>query len=299
MLNARGTYESDLTVVRLGPERFYVITATQQARHDADWMLRQVPAEADFCLRDVTEEIGVVSVMGPRSRDVLARVTAADLSNAAFPFGHCQEISLAGVAEKVLALRVTYVGELGWELHGPAAAMPGVWKALMAAGAPEGIRPAGTYSINAMRLEKAYRAWGHEISVDENPFEAGLGFAVDWTKEFLGKTRLLELKGQPLRKRLVSLVMDTDDAAVTLWGNEPVFRDGVIAGYTSSAAFSPTLGKPVAMAYVKRPPGEISLGVSKAWIESGAYTILQDGKHWPARALLQSPVDPERSKVLA
>ncbi len=299
LLNARGTYESDLTVVRLGPERFYLLTATQQARHDADWILRQVPAEADFHLREVTEDIGVVSIMGPRSRDVLRRVTATDLSNEAFPFGHSREIDLTGVARMVRALRVTYVGELGWELHGPAAVMPDVWRVLMAAGTDAGIRPAGTYAINAMRLEKAYRAWGHELSVDETPFEAGLTFAIDWSKDFLGKSRLVELKDQPLRKRLVSLVLECDDPTVTLWGNEPVFRDGVLAGYTSSAAFSPTLGAPLAMAYVKRPPAERTLGVDKAWIHSGAYTILQDGRHWPARVSLSAPFDPHRAKILA
>ncbi|RYD29884.1 MAG: FAD-dependent oxidoreductase, partial [Verrucomicrobiaceae bacterium] len=299
LLNDRGTYESDLTVVRTGPERFYLITATQQVRHDADWILRQVPAEADFHLRDITEEIGVVSLMGPQSRAVLSRVTGSDLSNEAFPFGLSQEVEIAGVPAKIRALRVTYVGELGWELHGPAAAMPAVWRTLMAAGSPEGIRPAGTYAINAMRLEKAYRAWGHELSVDENPFEAGLTFAIDWTKDFLGKKRLLELRGRPLRKRVASLVMDSSDSAVTLWGNEPVFRDGVLAGYTSSGAFSPTLGRPIAMAYLKRPPAEFeaALGVDREWIESGAWTILQDGRSWPARAMLDAPVDPRRLKI--
>lgn len=299
MLNERGTYESDLTVVRLAEDRFYLITATQQVRHDADWILGQVPEDADFQLTDVTDQWGVVSIMGPESRGVLSRVTGADLSNGKFPFGECREVDMVGVPGKIRALRVTYVGELGWELHAPAAVMSAVWVALMIAGAPEGIRPAGTYAINAMRMEKAYRAWGHEISVDENPFEAGLGFAICWDKEFLGRARLLEIKGRPLRKRLASLVLDCDDPAVTLWGNEPIFRDGMLAGYTSSAAFSPTLGQPVAMGYLKRPPQEASLGVDKSWITGGQWTILQDGRLWPARAMMQAPFDPGRSKILA
>jgi 4-methylaminobutanoate oxidase (formaldehyde-forming) len=149
-----------------------------------------------------------------------------------------------------------------------------------------------------MRLEKAYRAWGHELSVDENPFEAGLAFAVDWDREFLAKPRLLELKGRPLRKRLVALMMECDDPAVMLWGNEPVFRDGRLAGYTSSAAFSPTLSAPVAMAYIKRPADESALGVDTAWLEAGRYEILQDGLRRPAQMTLKSPVDPQRARVL-
>jgi len=298
LLNARGTYESDVTVVRLGDERFRVIAPTQQVRHDADWILRHVPNAADVHLSDVTDAMGVVSIMGPRAREVLQRVTGTDLSATAFPFGHSAEIRMAGVPGTVLALRVTYVGELGWELHGPAASMAAVWAALDGAGRPEGIGPAGTYAINAMRIEKAYRAWGHELSVDENPFEAGLSFAIDWDRDFLARPALQALRGRPLRKRLVSLVMACDDPTVTLWGNEPVYRDGRLAGYTSSAAFSPTLSAPVAMAYLKRPPEEAALGVDIAWLEAGHYEILQDGVRRPARLTLRAPVDPERNRIL-
>ena len=216
------------------------------------------------------------------------------MSNAAFPFGHSAEIQVGG--QLVRALRVTYVGELGWELHGAAAVMPAVWEALMKAGAQEGIRPAGTYAINAMRIEKAYRAFGTELSVDENPFQAGLSFAIAWHKEFLGKEKLLLLKDQPLTKRLVSLALEVTDPTVTLWGNEPIFRDGTLVGYTCSGCFSPTLGKPLALGYLKRPGGG---PVDKSYVTSGAYTILQDGIHWPASVSLQSPVDPKRERILA
>ena len=293
MFNERGTFESDLTVVRLAPDRFYLITATQQAQHDADWILRHVPACADVALRDVTSDFGVVSIMGPAARTILARLTPADLSSEAFPFGHSAEIAVAG--HMVRALRVTYVGELGWELHGAADDLPAVWDALLDADRPEQVRPAGTYAINAMRIEKAYRAFGSELSVDENPFEAGLAFALSPKKDFLGRARLDELRSQPLRKRLVSLITDVTDPTVTLWGNEPIFRDDTLVGYTSSAAFSPTLGQPVAMGYIKRPSGE---PVDKAYLTSGRYTVLQDGIHWPARVCLEAPVDPKREKIL-
>jgi len=298
LLNARGTYESDVTIVRRAADRFYLIAPTQQVRHDADWIQRNVPAGAEFRLTDVTGDHGVVSIMGPQARTVLQRVTDTDLSAAAFPFGRGTEIRIAGVPNPVLALRVTYVGELGWEIHGPAGDMAAVWSALAEAGKPEGIGPAGTYAIQALRIEKSFRAWGHELSVDENPFEAGLSFAVDWNRDFLAKHRLLELKGQPLRKRLVSLVMECEDPTVTLWGNEPVFRDGRLAGYTSSAAYSPTLGAPVALAYIKRPPEEAALGVDTVWLESGRYEILQDGVKRAARMTLRAPVDPDRRRIL-
>lgn len=298
LLNSRGTYESDVTVVRKALSHFYLIAPTQQVRHDADWILRAVPSAALFLLKDITESIGVVSIMGPKSRTILQRITTTDLSAAAFPFAHCRECVIAGTDFTVQALRVSYVGELGWELHGPAAGMAAVWNRLLEAGQAEGIRPAGTYAVNALRLEKGYRAWGHELSVDETPFEAGLSFVVDFKKDFLGRTRLLEVMAQPLRKRLVSLVVDCDDPEVTLWGNEPIYRGGILAGYTSSGAFSPTLNAPIALGYIKRPPEDVALGVTKSWIESSSYTVLQDGRHWPARVSLSAPFDPKRQKII-
>ena len=166
----------------------------------------------------------------------------------------------------------------------------------MKAGEREGIRPAGTYAINTMRIEKAYRAFGTELSVDENPFQAGLGFAIAWHKEFLGKERLVLLKGQPLTKRLVSLSLEVTDVSVTLWGSEPIFRDGLLVGYTSSGCFSPTLDKPLALGYVKRPGGG---PVDTAYLTNGAYSILLNGIHWPAVISLQSTVDPKREHILA
>ncbi len=293
MFHPQGTFASDLTVVRLAVDRFYIITSTQQAAHDADWILQHVPADADVTLTDVSSELGVVSIMGPEARTILSRVTETDISNAAFPFGHSVEILV--MEQPVRALRVTYVGELGWELHGAAAVMPAVWTALMTAGEREGIRPAGTYAINTMRIEKAYRAFGTELSVDENPFQAGLSFAIAWHKEFVGKEELIRLKQQPLTKRLVSLTADVTDPTVTLWGNEPIFRDGKPVGYTSSGCFSPTLGKPLALGYVKRADGG---SVDKAYLASGAYTILQDGIHRPASVSLQPSVDPKRERIL-
>ena len=135
----------------------------------------------DATLTDVTEDFGTLSLMGPRARDVLAAVTDADVSNAAFPFGHVREIAIAG--HTVRALRVTYVGELGWELHVPIAATGEVFDALMAAGEPHGIRPVGYRALESLRLEKGYRAWGSDITPNDTPFEAGLGWAVKLQEE--------------------------------------------------------------------------------------------------------------------
>ena len=191
---------------------------------------------------------------------------------------------------------MTSVGELGWELHGPIAVLPSIWNALFEAGAPEGIRPAGSYAIHTMRIEKAYRAYGTELSVDENPFQAGLGFAIAWNKDFLGKRALTLLKSQPLKKRLVSLVLETTNPQLTLWGNEPIFRNDILVGYTSSGCFSPTLSKPLAMGYIKRPGGG---PVDPDYLTSGVYTILLNGTRHTAALSLQPPVDPKRARVLA
>ncbi|MGY8687598.1 MAG: GcvT family protein, partial [Verrucomicrobiales bacterium] len=193
LFNERGTFESDLTLVRVRNDEFYIITATTQTVHDFDWISRHIPRGADADLLDVTTALGVISVMGPNARTLLSQVTDADLSNEAFPFGTAQEITIAGCC--VRALRLTYVGELGWELHASFVDLPQVYDALVGHGEPLGLAHAGHYAINAMRLEKAYRAWGHELSTDETPLEAGLGFAIDWSTDFLGNESLLAQKG--------------------------------------------------------------------------------------------------------
>ncbi|MGI9514798.1 MAG: GcvT family protein, partial [Anderseniella sp.] len=176
MLNSRGGIECDLTVAQLAADHFYIVTGTGFRTHDASWIQDHMPDGCDATLIDVTEEWGTLSLMGPRARDVLAAVTGHDVSNEAFPFGHVREIEVAG--HSVRALRVTYVGELGWELHVPIAATGEVFDALMAAGAEHGVRPVGYRAIESLRLEKGYRAWSSDITPNDTPFEAGLGWAV-------------------------------------------------------------------------------------------------------------------------
>ena len=187
LLNSRGTYESDLTVARIAADRFLLITGTAQTTRDADWINRNMPDGARATLTDVTSAYAVIAVMGPRSRELLGRVTTAPLDNAVFPFGAMREIGIGDAT--LLAARRTYVGELGWELYVPTEFAAGVYDALMDAGAEFGVRDAGYYAIESLRLEKGYRAWGRELTPDTNPYEAGLSFAVKTRQARLHRPR--------------------------------------------------------------------------------------------------------------
>src|SRR5947209_10618822 len=188
LLNARGTYESDLTVARLAAARFLLVTGTAQATRDADWIGRHLEPQ-DATLTDVTSSYAVLAVMGPRARDLLSRVTKTPLDNAAFPFGAMQEIEIAG--GKLWASRRTYVGELGWELYVPTEQAGGVYDALMDAGRGFAVRDCGYYAIESLRLEKGQRAGGRELTPDYNPYEAGLSFAVKLANDFIGRDALI------------------------------------------------------------------------------------------------------------
>jgi 4-methylaminobutanoate oxidase (formaldehyde-forming) len=290
MLNDRGGYESDLTVTRLAADRFFIVTGTAQATRDADWIRRHVGAGERALLTDVTSAYAVLSVMGPRARALLERVTDADLSAAAFPFGTMQEIGLGhGV---VRAMRVTYVGELGWELYAPMESATAVYDTVMAAGADLGVADAGYYALESLRLEKGYRTWGRDVSPDDTPLEAGLEFAVRLDKPggFVGREALLAQKARGIEKRLV--VFTLADAAALPWGDEPILRDGGLVGWVTSAAFGHTLGRPVAMGYV-RHAGRVDQG----FIEAGRYEIEIAGERVAARAHLRAPYDPRNERV--
>ena len=253
MLNARGGIECDLTVARLAPDRYHITTGTGFATHDFDWIARNIPAGADAHLVDVTSAYAVLSLMGPKARDVLQALTRDDVSNAAFPFGRVRQIAVAGAP--VLALRITYVGELGWELHIPTEFAVGVYEAVMAAGAQHGIANAGYRAIETLRLEKGYRAWGSDIGPDHTPLEAGLGWAVKLRTAipFLGREALEAQRGQKLKKILATFTVD--DPAVVLLGRETILRDGKPAGWLSSGGFGHTVGKPIGLGYVRDPAG--------------------------------------------
>ena len=228
-------------MARLAEEKFYIVTGTGFRTHDFSWIGDHIGEGLDASLVDVTEDFGTLSLMGPRARDVLADVTDADVSNAGFPFGHVREIAFAG--HTVRALRVTYVGELGWELHVPIAATGTVFDALMAAGAPHGIRPVGYRALESLRLEKGYRAWGSDITPNDTPVEAGLGWAVKLRKntDFLGRRALEKAQTEPRKKALAGFTVD--DPEIVLVGRETILRNGEPVGYLTSGGYGYTLGK--------------------------------------------------------
>jgi 4-methylaminobutanoate oxidase (formaldehyde-forming) len=230
--------------------------------------------------------------MGPRSRELLSRVSRADLSCEAFGFGQSRQIDL-GYAT-VRATRLTYVGELGWELCVPAEFAVGVYEDLMAAGTDLGVVNAGYYAIESLRLEKAYRAFGRELTPDYGPVEAGLLFACKLKTDigFLGRDAVEKARAAGPRQRLVSIVLD--DAGVMMWGGELLLRDGVAAGLVTSAAWGATIGASVAMAYVRQPGGGV---VTPDYLRSGHYQVNVGGQVIGASVSLRPPFDPDGEKV--
>jgi 4-methylaminobutanoate oxidase (formaldehyde-forming) len=290
MLNEQGGFESDLTVTRLAGDAYLVVTGAAQTTRDLDWIRRHLPDGARVTVTDVTDAHAVLGVMGPRSRELLTRVSGADLGNDAFPFGTSREIAVGRAA--VRASRITYVGELGWELYVPVAEAAGVYDALGEAGRDLGLRDAGYYAMETLRLEKAYRAWGREVTTEDTPWEAGLGFAVrlDKATPFIGREALLRRRDQRLTRRLLTFVVE--DAAALPWGDEPILRDGRVVGAVTSAGFGHTLGRAVAMGYVREPDG-----VDERYIGSGAFALDIGGDRFAARAGLAAPYDPRGLRV--
>ncbi|MEM7463014.1 MAG: FAD-dependent oxidoreductase [Pseudomonadota bacterium] len=291
LLNSRGGIEADLTVARLAEDRFYIVTGTGFRTHDAAWIMDHIPG-GDVQLTDITEDWGTLSLMGPKARIVLSKVTDADVSNEAFPFANIREVEIAGVT--VRALRVTYVGELGWELHVPINATGNVFDALMAAGADENILPVGYRALESLRLEKGYRAWSSDITPNDTPFEAGLGWAVKKRKNtpFMGRAALQESSGKPLAKRFAGFTID--DREFVLAGRETILRDGKTVGYLTSGGYGYTIGKNIGYGYVRN-----SDGVDDAFLNSGKYELVVANEPHPAELCLGALYDPQNLKVKA
>ena len=289
MLNRHGGIEADLTVTRLAETAYLVVTAAASATHDADWIRRHL-GDARVTLTDVTAAFAVLGVMGPRSRALLARLTDADLGNDAFPFLASREIWV-GTAP-VRAARITYVGELGWELYVPAEHAVAVYDAVVAAGADLGLSHAGYHAMDSLRIEKAYRSWGHDLGSEDTPYAAGLGFAVRLDKPvaFTGRDALLAQREQPLRRRLAVFVVD--DPGPLLYHDEPIWRDGVLVGRITSGAYGHTVGRAVGLGYVEHEDG-----VGDAFIESGTWELEIASERVSARAMLAPPYDPKSLRV--
>lgn len=290
MLNDKGGIEADVTVARVARDEFYIVTGTGFATHDFDWISRNIPAGAKAELVDVTSGSAVLSLMGPEARDILARVCPDDLTNAGFPFGTARRISVASCP--VLALRVTYVGELGWELHMPTDVAVTVYEALMAAGAGLGLVNAGYRAIETLRLEKGYRAWGSDIGPDHTPVEAGLAWACKMKSgvPFLGRDAVAAQLEGGVKKRLAGFTVDSPD--VILLGRETIYRDGVRVGWLSSGGFGHTLGKPIGYGYVREAGG-----VAEDWIKTGRYELEVASERVPCKIHVNALYDPLNARI--
>ena len=291
-LNDAGGIEADLTVTRLAEDDYLIITSGEFQVRDFHWLTRHIPEGAHAVLTDVTSGMSMLGLMGPRARDLLQSLSPDDLSNESFPFGTSREIELG--YGYVRASRISYVGELGWELYMPTEFTTGIYDLLIKAGVEYGLRPVGMHAMNSLRMEKAYRHYGHDITDADTPLEGGLGFAVKLDKAggFIGRDALLRQKEAGLNKRLVQFLLNDPDPM--LYHNEPIWRDGALAGYIRSAMYGHTLGGAVALGYVENPDG-----VDADYVQSGAYEIEIAGVRYPATASLRPLYDPKSERIKA
>ncbi|HET6626698.1 MAG TPA: FAD-dependent oxidoreductase [Nocardioidaceae bacterium] len=292
LLNDRGTYESDLTVTRTGPTEYLLVSSSATTERDKDWITRTIPAGHDTHVVDVTSAYAVLGVMGPRSRELLSRLSDTDFADDAFPFGTSREVRL-GYAT-VRATRITYVGELGWELYVPTEFAVGVYEDLLREGGAVGVVPAGYYAIESMRLEKGYRAFGRELTPDYSPVEAGLLFACKLRTDigFLGREAVEKAKAAGPRRRLVSFVVS--DPSAMLWGGELLLRAGRAVGQVTSAAWGEAMGACVGLAYVADPDSSV---VSRAWLLAGDYQVDVGGQVYAVTIGLRPPYDPDGTRI--
>ena len=289
MLNDAGGIECDLTCARVAEDEYAITTGTGFATRDFDWIARNIPAGMNAQLVDVTSGTAVLSLMGPRARDILQAVTRADVSDAAFPFATHRLIGIAGCP--VRALRVTYVGELGWELHIPVESAIPVFDALHAAGRDHGLINAGYRAIETLRLEKGYRAWGADIGPDHTPDEAGLGWAVKLRKniDFKGRAAVEAQRANGVAKMLATF---TADPEIILHGRETIYRNGRRVGWLGSAGFGHTIGRSIGMGYVRDPDG-----VTADHVLAGDYELEVATERVPCDVTLKPLYDPDMTRV--
>jgi len=286
MLNPGGGVECDLTVTRVAPDRFFVVTGSAFGVHDFAWIRAHLPGDGSVAARDVTTELGCIGLWGPMAREILAEVSDDDVSNSAFPYMSSRRISVAEVP--VQAVRVTYVGELGWELYMPIASGLGVWDALWDAGAPRGLRPVGYRAVDSLRLEKGYRYWSADITPDYTPYEAGLGFCVKLDRgDFQGREALRRQREEGLTRKLCCLVL-SDNTAHPL-GNEPVLADGRVVSRVTSGGIGYAVRESIAYTYL---PMALAAAGTPLMIEL-------DGCRIAARVEREPRYDPTNSRIKA
>ncbi len=286
-LNERGGIEADLTVTRLSGDCYLVVTAAATEVRDFNWLQRHIPHDARCVLTNVTSAMGVISIMGPNARALLQSLSPNDLSHESFPFANSREIELGYAV--VRAARITYVGELGWELYIPTEFTAGVYDTIVEAGEPFGLVHAGYHALDSLRIEKAYRHWGHDITDEDTPLEAGLGFAVKFDKPggFIGRDALLKERAVGSAKRLLQFRLL--DPQPLLYHNEPIWHDDVLVGQVTSGAYGHTLGGAIGLGYVDsakvQDPGE------------GSFSIEVAGDRVPAEVSATPMYDPASRRI--
>ena len=291
-LNDRGGIEADLTVTRLAEDVFLIVTAAETEIRDFYWLKRHTPASAHCILTNVTSGMGVLSIMGPQARALLQSLTPDDLSHGAFPFATSREIELG--LGYVRASRITFVGELGWELYIPTEFMQDIYDRIVMAGQDFGLVHAGYHALNSLRLEKAYRHWSHDITDEDSPLEAGLDFVIKFDKPngFIGREALLHQQEQGLSRRLLQFRLR--DPEPLIYHNEPIWRDGTLVGHITSGAYGHTLGGAVGLGYVSAVPD----GDTEALL-TGDYEVEVACERVPADVSLSPLYDPKNSRIRA
>jgi 4-methylaminobutanoate oxidase (formaldehyde-forming) len=289
-LNNKGGIEADLTVTRLSQTAYLIVTGAETETKDFNWLSRHIPDDAHAILTNISSAMGVISIMGPNARALLQSICPNDLSHEAFPFATSQEIELGYAI--VRASRITYVGELGWELYIPTEFMTGVYDEIVAAGANFGLKHCGYHALNALRMEKAYRHWGHDITDEDTPLEAGLGFAVKMDKPggFIGREALVKQKEEGLKQKLVQFLLKSPEPM--LYHNEPIWQGDRIAGYIRSGMYAHTLGASCGLGYVTAADGGV-VGP----IGTDDYEIEIAGVRYPVTASLKPLYDPSNARI--
>ena len=284
VLDERGGIVCDLTVTRLAYDRFMVMTSTGYGYHDLKWLRDHMPDDGSVSIEDVSNDLGCLCLWGPRAREVVNAASRDDFSNEAFPYRGARHVTIGGVP--VLAVRLSYVGELGWELYVPNDRGADLWDALWEAGRPHGLIAVGAAAFTSMRIEKGYRLWGTDIHTEYNPYEAGLGFAVRLNKgDFIGRDALAEARKAGLRRKLCCMTLD--DPAAVVMGSEPVMAEGQVLGFVTSADYGYSVGTGIAYAYL---PVEYS--------EPGTRVdILYFNERYAARVVEEPLYDPEGARM--
>jgi 4-methylaminobutanoate oxidase (formaldehyde-forming) len=283
LCNHKGGIEADLTFMREGQNEFYMVTGTAFGDHDQAWLNKNLRENENVSIKKVTHQYGVLNVCGPNARKLLSEVTTSDISHENLAFGTYQDIEVAGITLK--AARITYVGELGWELHIPIAGMKAVYDAMWNQGYKYGVANAGYRAIESCRLEKGYRYWSSDLTPDYTPYEGGLGFCIAKDKSgYVGEEALRKLKAEGPKRRLITLTFGKE---VHLLGKECILHKGKVVGVLTSGGFGYTIGKNIGFGYVP-----------SAFVFEDGYEIECLGKVYEAERIKGAAYDPKRANIL-